>query len=214
MTNSNKSGDTFRLIAIFIQIHIFDITMQFKGFTQKIFIGLVTVSFMACGNNKNTDPERSLSEQEQADLKYSIARYIHKLPNRATEANKFEAQFDEYYTTKSKYATLDHYYKGSGDTVFFQVSKIAPSMKVKKVATAGKLLRDGAGNITYYEEVYRTWKMEEPELKKKSERLFGLFIAGKDLTPYYTENSTEEYIEFPDRNNSYDTEKRMWVQFQ
>lgn len=188
--------------------------MQFKAFFKKLSIGLIVIIFTACGAGKNTDPGNSLSDKEQADLKYSIARYIHKLPNKATEDNKFEAQFDEYYATKSKYATLDHYYKGSGDTVFFQISKIAPSMKVKKVATAGKLLRDAAGNIVYYEEVYRTWKMEEPELAKKSKRLFDLFITGKDLRPYYTENSTEEYIEFPDKNNSYDPGKRLWVQFQ
>ena len=187
--------------------------MNFKGFNS-VLLGAAALLLASCGGNGSTDPQQFLSENEQEAFKNEIARYVHKLPNRATNDNKFEKEFDEYYTTKSKFTTLDNYYKGAGDTVFFQVSKIAPSMKVKKVATAGKLLTDSSGKITYYEEVYRSWKMEEPELAKKSKELFDLLIAGKDLKPYYTENSKEEYIEFPDKNNSYDASKRVWVQFQ
>ncbi len=187
--------------------------MNFKGFLIAIFSGAALL--MSCGGSKNTNPGQALSPKDQDSFKYEISRYIHKLPNRATEANKFEQEFDEYYSTKTKYTTLDNYYKSVGDTIYFQVSKIAPSMKVKKVATAGKLLKDTSGKIVYYEEVYRTWKMEEAELAKKSKMLFDLLISGKDLSPYYNENSgKEEYIEFPDKNNKYDTAKRIWVQFQ
>lgn len=188
--------------------------MNFKHFSFSIITFLALCFLMACGGTKNTNPNQ-LSAQTQDSFKYEIARYIHKLPNRATDSNKFESQFDEYYITKTKFTTLENYYKAVGDTIYFQVSKIAPSMKVKKVATAGKLLKDASGKIVYYEEMYRTWKMEEPELAKKGKILFDALITVKDLSPYYSENSgNEEYIEFPDKNNKYDPKQRVWVQFQ
>ena len=35
--------------------------------------------------------------------------------------------------------------------------------------------------------------MEIPELKTKSKFLFEKYIAGEDLTPYYTENAKGEF---------------------
>ena len=51
-----------------------------------------------------------------------------------------------------------------------------------------------------------------PELEQKMNILFQDYLDGKDLTQYYTKNSKNvEYIEFPDDQNYFDSEKRIWV---
>ena len=92
------------------------------------------------------------------------------------------------------------------------LTRIAPSLHEKKVAIAGNIRYDENANIESIEEIFRTWKMLVPELKEKSDMLFQLLLDGKDLSPYYTENSKGvEYIEFPSEHVKYDTEKRLWV---
>ena len=54
--------------------------------------------------------------------------------------------------------------------------------------------------------------MTEDELAIKGEFLFDLLVKGKDLSPYFPQNSgKEEYIEFPDEHTYYDTINRVWV---
>ena len=66
-------------------------------------------------------------------------------------------------------------------------------------------------SIVYYEEICRTWKMEEDELKTKTAMLFNMVINEEDLSPYLTKNSSPEfYIEFPDDINFFDVNERIW----
>jgi hypothetical protein len=47
---------------------------------------------------------------------------------------------------------------------------------------------------------------------EKGQMLFVKMIQGKDLSPYYPQNSgKEEYIEFPDEMVKFDTDKRRWL---
>ncbi len=66
-------------------------------------------------------------------------------------------------------------------------------------------------SIVYYEEICRTWKMEEDELKTKTAMLFEKVLNEEDLSPYLTKNSSPEfYIEFLDDLNYYDVKDRIW----
>jgi hypothetical protein len=157
-------------------------------------------------------PSDYLNENEIEAFKYNIIRYSDVLANKATQETKFDPQFDSIYSEKAKSAELYYYYidKNSNE-IYFAISRIAPSLKVKRVLTGGKLTIDKKGNITYYEEAFRTWKMEIPELKIKSKLLFEKYIQGEDLTEYYTKNSKGEFfIEFPDQSNYYDSAVRRW----
>jgi hypothetical protein len=106
--------------------------------------------------------------------------------------------------------TLEAYYNKNGDE-YFLVSRIAPSLKVKKVAVGVKMKRDDQGNLLDYEEVFRTWKFEIPEMQQKGLMLFDKMVRGEDLSAYYPQNSgEEEYIEFPDERVFYDVNERRW----
>jgi len=157
-------------------------------------------------------PSDYLTDAQVESFKYEIIRYTDKLAKNATHETKFESQFDSIYLLKAKSAELYYYYVDKkSNEIYFAITRIAPSLKVKRVATGGKLTKDANGKITSFEETFRTWKMEIPELKTKTKLLFEKYIDGEDLTEYYTKNANGEfYIEFPDDNNYYDKSARKW----
>jgi hypothetical protein len=178
-----------------------------------LFISFIVLLFSCAKEKINFNPDHYLSKEQQMDFKLSIVRYFEKLP---TEKDNHQSKFDTvnnaFYLKKAKKSDLMYLYIDEDSTYYFAVAKIAPSLKIKKVATIGKLKKDKSGKIVYYEEAIRTWKMEEKELKEKTSLLFEKYINEEDITPYYTKNSGNNfYIEFPDENNKYDVEKRQWI---
>lgn len=172
---------------------------------------LTILSLAACTANRDYEVSSHLSSSEQEAFKRSIIRYVAPLPEKADEENRFDVKFDAHYARQTDRVRLDKYFPSPDGYIYFEISRIAPSFKVKRVATAGRLRYDENGEIEEYEEVYRTWKMEEEELATKTKLLFSRFIAGGELTPYLSTNSDEEYIEFPDNQVKYDRELRRWA---
>jgi hypothetical protein len=102
-------------------------------------------------------------------------------------------------------------YHQKEDYEYVLTSRIAPSLKEKKIAIGVKMQRNANGDLTYYEEVFRTWKFEIPEMQVKGLMLFDKMVKGEDLSPYYPQNSgKEEFIEFPDEKVTFDIEERRW----
>lgn len=156
------------------------------------------------------NPENQLSPEEIQNFKYQIVRYFERLPNKVSEENKFQASNDEYYRGKAEEAKLLYYAPQSNGDIYFAITKIAPSMKEKRVATVGKTRLSG-NEVTYYEEKFRTWKMEVPELEETTAKLFQEYLQDRDLERYQTQFTDPEYIiEFPDPNNTFDTLQRRW----
>ncbi len=153
-----------------------------------------------------------LTNEQQEDFKYSIIRYADRLPKKATHQTKFDTVFSTEYKKQAEASEVLFYHIDSTtNTHYFALTKIAPSMILKKVAVVGKLKYDKNGAISDYEESFRTWKMEIPELKTKTEEMFIKFINGEDLSSYYTVNSKGNfYIEFPDEKTYYDKKARNW----
>jgi hypothetical protein len=178
-----------------------------------LILSLAFVVFSCTKEKINSTPDYYLSQEQQEEFKLSIVRYYEKLPKKnATHETKFDTLHDSYYIKKAQNSDLMHLYIDSDSTYYFAIAKIAPSLVVKKVTTIGKLKKDKSGAITYYEEAIRTWKMEEKELKEKTNLLFEKYVNKEDLTPYYTKNSGNDfYIEFPDDTNTYNVEQRRWV---
>lgn len=157
-------------------------------------------------------PANQLNEKEQAEFKYAIVRFAGYFPKGANQGSKLEGRFDSAYRAQANLLQLDKYFINEKDGyIYFELSRIAPSFKKKYVATGGRLKRDAAGIVKEYEEIYRTWKMERPQLQQKTRLFFAAMVAGEDLSPYYTDNIGDmEHIEFPDRNTYYDKENRKW----
>ncbi|MFN3639977.1 MAG: hypothetical protein ACK4UK_03590 [Flavobacterium sp.] len=179
---------------------------------KKYFTILSLIFISACQEKlENIEVATYLTETEQEDFKKEIVRYYEGLPKKATHTNKFDSVFQPYYNEKVRASDVLYYYKNEDGDIYFAITKIAPSISLKKVATIGKLIKNEQDSIVYYEEICRTWKMPEEELKEITAMLFQKVIKGKDIIPYYTKNSQPKFIiEFPDDNNYYCTESRKW----
>ncbi|MDA3613587.1 hypothetical protein [Polluticaenibacter yanchengensis] len=178
----------------------------------KIKIFVLAAIFLVSCRQQNFNTVNSLSKDEQTAFKTKIIRYVAELPKYATYENRFESRFDEPYNTLVKKTYLDKYYVAEDGYTYFEVRKVAPSLKVKFNATGGRLKVDANGNITDYSEIYRTWKMEDEELAEQTGMLFPKMVNGDDLSPYYTDNAGGKLIiEFPDKNVEYNSDLRRWV---
>jgi hypothetical protein len=173
-----------------------------------IYIAFI-LTWISC--SQSIQPSDYLSEQEEYELKYKIIRYAERLPKHTTHETKFDSKHDSFYMAKANSAKLIYYFESENGERYFALAKIAPSLKLKRVSTIGKFLLDKDGDIEYYEEICRTWKMEEDELFPITKKVFNDVIKGKDISKYYTKNSQPELIiEFPDDNTFFDVEKRLW----
>lgn len=183
-----------------------------KSFFKIISFSLFILLISCNEDSLNLDPKHYLSHEEQEAFKYKIIRYYDKRPKKVNQEDKLNSEHDSIYKLKAQRSDLLFlYFDEKKDEYYFAVTRIAASLKLKKVATVGKLKKDSNDSIIYYEENFRTWKMEMDELKEKTSFLMTKYIKGEDLTPYYTKNSQPEFwIEFPDDNNVYDIEKREW----
>ncbi len=178
---------------------------------KAVFLHIVFLLLISCQQkNLDTNPLHHLNNQEILTLKQQTVRYFERLPAKATEQNKFDTIFNDYYSQKAKEADVLQYFKNENGAEFFAVSKIAPSMKLKKVATIIQIKRE-MDSVILYKEILRTWKMEVPELQEKTKVLFDLVIQNKSFEKYLTKNSQPEFwVEFPDDHTYYDVNSRTW----
>lgn len=171
---------------------------------------LTSLVASACSFEKDYNPDKHLTVQQQDLLMERIIRYAGHSPDGITVADRFNKQFDTFYEEERRKHRLDALYT-DGDGYYFLISRGAPSLKIKSVAIGGKLRADNELRVTYYEEVFRTWKMEPDTLLHRSLFLFDKMVKGEDLSPYYSSRSgNTDYIEFPDDRTYFDTQQRIW----
>lgn len=178
---------------------------------RAVFFFVLILFVTGCFTDKNYDASRYLSALEQHQFIQNIIFYIGDLPKNANHQSKFDQKYNDHYVKQLGRFRLDKYFKANDGYIYFEVSRLAPSFKIKRVATGGRLKYDSKNTIIEYEELYRTWKMVDNELELKTAVLFQKMINREDLSPYYTANSSEEYIEFPDDMVSFNKDLRCWV---
>ncbi|MBX2965107.1 MAG: hypothetical protein KF845_03105 [Cyclobacteriaceae bacterium] len=167
--------------------------------------------FQSCDTHKKSYlPDAHLTAQQQEQVKQKIIRYVAKMPRRVTGDIKFDTAYDKHYAEQVKRHRLMAYYISKEGGHFFLVTRIAPGIEEKWVATGGRMKFDANGELFEYEEVFRTWKMKKEILDERAMYLFDLLVKGEDLTPYYTATAGFNYIEFPDEHVYFDKPSRSW----
>jgi hypothetical protein len=182
---------------------------------MKILLSILSMCMLISCNAKKEiiAPEQYLSSGEIDSLTNSVIVYMGKLPGKANHSNKFDSTFKQYYDGLAKQHHLKYYYpdKDSGYT-YFLYTRIAPSLHEKYVGIGGRMKRNAQNDLVYYEEVFRTWKMNPAEMDLYADTLFRKMIKGENLEPYYTKNTPDRFvIEFPSDEVYYDIENRIWV---
>lgn len=163
----------------------------------------------ACSSKKEYAVSAHLTPQQQDEMMWKIIRYVGRAPEGLSFDERFYPAYDSFYQEQVRLHKFDAFYK-EGSTHYFLVSRKAPSLVDKRVATGGTFVLNG-DRIDDYEEVFRTWKMVPDTLAKRELILFDKLVRGESLKPYETKNSNGvEYIEFPDERTFFDKESRQW----
>ncbi len=180
-----------------------------KGIYYSVALLMMIIS--SCSTKNNYQVNEHLTPQQQDEMMWKIIRYIGRPPEEGLSfEERFYAPYDSAYIEQAKLHKFDAYYK-KGSTHYFLVSRRAPSLVDKRVATGGKFVLDDSNKLTEYEETFRTWKMVPDTLTKRSLFLFDKLVKGEDLLPYETRNSKgTEYIEFPDEHTYFDKVLKQW----
>jgi hypothetical protein len=175
------------------------------------YLFLLLVLSVACRTRKHTyDPANYLSPSEQTEVMQKIIRYVAKPPRRVLGDEKFDTLYDDHYNLQIRLHELLAYYIDNNGEHYFLVARQAPSTDVKWIATGGKMRFGKGGELTEYEEVFRTWKLKRPDMESRAKYLFDLMVKGEDLSPYYTDKAGFNYIEFPDEHVYFDKQARRW----
>jgi len=159
--------------------------------------------------NKKIKASETLTPSEASAVKKAIIRYVSKAPDGVSGGEKFDEKFNSYYEDNAKRCFLE-LYTVKDDYHYFLVTQPAASMVEKRHATGGRFKLNEKGELTEYEEIFRTWKMTPQDLRTKSEVIFKDMIAGNSLERYYTKHAGDKYVEFPDDKTYYDKEARVW----
>lgn len=178
---------------------------------KKVIAGvLILVGLMsACATKRDYVVSTHLTAQEQVEMMDKVIRYVGRAPEGLTFEERFYPAYDSFYREQAGLHKFDAFFK-NGSTYYFLISRRAPSLVDKRVATGGKFIWE-AGKVTEYEEMFRTWKMLPDTLARREMILFDKLVAGESLQPYQTKYSNGiEYIEFPDERTYFDKASRQW----
>lgn len=177
---------------------------------KKILVVFLIVA--GCAGMPEYKVTEYLTPQQQDQVMSQVIRYLAKPPEGLTFEERFYDAYTSYYNEQQGRHRLDAYYIDENNNHFFLISRPAPSLVEKRVATGGKVkFSNDFKKIEDYEEVFRTWKMVPDTLKVRSLLLFDHMVKGKSIDPYLTKNSNGvEYIEFPDDQVYFDKTARQW----
>jgi hypothetical protein len=185
---------------------------SFLPMVMRLFYFAVSIFLMeGCTSGKNRyDPDHYLNGREKDVLMSKIIRYTAKPPKKVADSLKFSKAHEAYYNQQMARHQLIAFHCNRNGEQFFLITRPAPSLTPKYVATGGKLKMDEQGNLLEYEEVFRTWKLQYDTLRSRALYLFDLMVKGESLKPYYTKTAGFHYIEFPDDNVYFDKATREW----
>src|SRR6185436_5172703 len=160
-----------------------------------------------CQTRSGYEPERYLTTPEQEETMWKIIRYIARPPDGISREERFYKSYDPHYHEQMSFHRLDAYYVDDDKVNYFLITRRAPSLTDKRVATGGYFKADADGNVTDYEEVFRTWKMEPDTLVRRAIFLFDKMVKHEPLEGFYSSNTGQtDFIEFPDAHTFFDKE--------
>jgi hypothetical protein len=175
------------------------------------YLILLAIVLASCKAKESYIPEDHLTPQCHDVVMSNLIRYVGRKPEKATDSTKFLRVHDEHYQKQAAEHKLNLYFISDAGDHYYLISRRAPSLYEKHVATGGRFKINERDSLVEYEEIFRTWKMPHDTLIRRGGLLFDKMVKGESLEPYFTKNSNGiEYIEFPDDNVYYDKQARKW----
>jgi hypothetical protein len=164
---------------------------------------------ISCRGNKGTSgPETYFSENQIKAILLQLVIKTGKMPEGLKAKNEIEAFYQNEAMTY-----YWHYAFEKDGKYFFFISRPAPSLYGKRIGIAGSFISQDGISIRNYSESFRTFKLRPDELERKGSFLFPKLINGEDLSGYQPggkDSKGQEWIEFPDAQNYYDSGSQKW----
>ena len=182
--------------------------MKIKLPTNLLFktLWLVCIIFGCSEEKQKSTPDEYFTQSQKQSLLKQVVIKTAKKPEAAYSA----AEINAYYEAQSKDYQWHFAFEKNGRFFIF-VSRSAPSLYGKRIGIAGVLNTSNHLNINGFKEIFRTFKMKPEILKIKGATLFEKMVNGEDLSVYNPNpQKTEEWIEFPDEYNYYDSTSQTW----
>ena len=174
-------------------------------FILSLWLGL----FSSCGDyNVKKRPDEFFSEGQQTALLTQLV--LKTAPKPAGQMKKEE--MEAYYKAEAQSYFWHFLHEKDGQYYFF-ISRPAPSLYGKRAGIGGFYTTDDRMTIRKYREVFQTFKMKPDEMEKKGGQLFEMMVNNISLKEYQPGGKKalkEEWIEFPDAMNYFDTISQSW----
>lgn len=184
---------------------------MFRFFAQILWFAYLTLIFqgiLGCQTKpQKTHPDDYFSAGQQQAILAQLVRKTAKKP----ESTVSTAEVEAYYQAQTA-TYLWHFAHEKNGRVYYFVSRPAPSLYGKRTGLGGVFeLKDGV-NIAGFKEVFHTFKMKPEDLFRKGSLLFEKMVNQESLEEFEPGNQREEeWIEFPDHLNHYDSSAQSWI---
>lgn len=177
-------------------------------FLKKPILPLIfTFLILGCKEEiQKTRPEQYFTSSQEESILKQIVKKTAKKP----EGLSSESDIEAYYNLQTKHYIWHFTHEKNGGFYYF-MSRPAPSLYGKRSGLGGYFKTTDRLNINGLKEIFITFKMKPDNLLKKGSILFEKMVNQENLESYYPGKiKDEEWIEFPDALNYYDSTSQSW----
>ncbi len=173
-----------------------------------ILLSVLAGVFSACDSpiNKTRPSDYFSAGQQEALLREIVLKTTRK-----PEGNLNSEEIAAWYSEQLKSYQWHFAHEENGRFYYF-ISRPAPSLYGKRAGLGGSFSSPDRLKINGFKEEFHTFKMKPDELLSKGAILFEKMVNHQDLTQYQPgRKGKEEWIEFPDPLNYYDSTSQSWM---
>jgi hypothetical protein len=175
---------------------------------KHLFLLVIPLLWFSCQSNSNKI-SKYFTKSEQDTLLTNIITYVYVKAPYATNSNRFDAQFREFYRQSLPKFSFQNYYVAPDDThYFFLIRPVGNSSKFKRGVLGKFRLKKDSLMPTQFEEIVNTPHLEEKTVVERGKFLFQELIKSGNLNKYI---AMKHYIEWPDERLVYDKKINEWV---
>jgi hypothetical protein len=161
--------------------------------------------FISCTSKDKYDPSVYYNLQEQDAILTSITNFIFDAPPYTAMKDRFKPAHRAFYSTKTRFFSIEKLFKTNDGRVYFYVTRPAPHPKDNRgVGGYFRLTQDFT--FSEFRELFVTPILPAEEVKGRCSFLFEEMINGN--LKKYEKMST--YIQWPNDASYYDTSTYEW----
>jgi hypothetical protein len=166
---------------------------------------LLIILFISCSSKNKYAPSNYFDLPEQDAILTSIISHVFEAPPHTKMKDRFSSEHRAFYTTKTKFFTLEKLFKTEDGKVYFYITRPTPDPKNKR--GVGGYFKFGKNFIfSEFRELFVTSILPMEDVKGRCGFLFDEMIKG-NIKQYEKMTS---FIQWPNEVSYYDTITYEW----